>query len=239
MTDKPAKKSERTQALIMQAALELFGEQGYDATTMRQIAQRAGVSVGNSYYYFESKEQLIQAFYAEFALLTTSSVGPSVASIGPLDQRIVAAMNAWFELATPYHRFFEVFLRNAADFSSPNSPFSEASAIVRQKSYDAWKLVLSEATDAPSPEQLGPIYDRLPQILWLYALSIIAVWSQDPTPDGIRAKAILGRTVGPVTQAVRLAANPIATPFALQLLGLLDELTSLRETTEGDLGSTA
>jgi AcrR family transcriptional regulator len=56
-------KSEQTRAAILGTAMRLFQERGYDRTTMRAIAQEAGVSVGNAYYYFESKEFLIQGFY--------------------------------------------------------------------------------------------------------------------------------------------------------------------------------
>ena len=41
--------------------MRLFRENGYEATTMRAIAKEAGVATGNAYYYFGSKEELIQA----------------------------------------------------------------------------------------------------------------------------------------------------------------------------------
>jgi len=62
----PANRSDRgeqTRAAIAAAAQELFLERGYDKTTMRAVADRAGVSIGNAYYYFASKEHLVQAFY--------------------------------------------------------------------------------------------------------------------------------------------------------------------------------
>ena len=62
MTTKTTKGAE-TRARILEAALALFREKGYDATTMRGVAERAGVSLGNAYYYFESKEHLLHAFY--------------------------------------------------------------------------------------------------------------------------------------------------------------------------------
>ena len=58
--DQAETKSARTRSVIIDAALKLFRERGYDATTMRAIATEAGVSVGNAYYYFDSKEMLIQ-----------------------------------------------------------------------------------------------------------------------------------------------------------------------------------
>ena len=56
-------RAEQTMAAITEAALALFRERGYEAATMRTIAERAGVSTGNAYYYFGSKEELIQEFY--------------------------------------------------------------------------------------------------------------------------------------------------------------------------------
>ena len=63
MAEKRTAKAEQTRAGIVDAALRLFGAAGYDATTMRAIADEAGVSLGSAYYYFSGKEELIQAFY--------------------------------------------------------------------------------------------------------------------------------------------------------------------------------
>jgi AcrR family transcriptional regulator len=43
---------------ILKAALELFSRQGYGATTMRQIAEKAGTSLGNVYHHFRNKEEI-------------------------------------------------------------------------------------------------------------------------------------------------------------------------------------
>jgi AcrR family transcriptional regulator len=56
-------RGEATRQLILTTALRMFREQGYEKTTMRAVAAAAGVSVGNAYYYFASKEHLVQAFY--------------------------------------------------------------------------------------------------------------------------------------------------------------------------------
>jgi transposase-like protein len=45
-------KGEQTRRAIAEAALRLFREQGYEATTMRAIAKEAGVATGNAYYYW-------------------------------------------------------------------------------------------------------------------------------------------------------------------------------------------
>ncbi|WAP51748.1 TetR family transcriptional regulator [Arthrobacter sp. ATA002] len=56
-------KSEQTRRQLIESALSLFRTQGYAKTTMRSIAEAAGVSVGNAYYYFRSKDELVAELY--------------------------------------------------------------------------------------------------------------------------------------------------------------------------------
>jgi AcrR family transcriptional regulator len=48
-----------TRARIQQVALELFAEQGYEATSLREIAERLGVTKAALYYHFKSKEDIV------------------------------------------------------------------------------------------------------------------------------------------------------------------------------------
>ena len=55
----PASKSEKSRDSILSAAAKLFRRQGYSATTLRQIAAMAEIKAGSVYYYFDSKEQIL------------------------------------------------------------------------------------------------------------------------------------------------------------------------------------
>src|SRR5947207_13778872 len=59
------KKAAETERKILQAALDLFREEGFDDATMRAIAARAGVATGAAYYYFPSKDAIVLAFYEQ------------------------------------------------------------------------------------------------------------------------------------------------------------------------------
>lgn len=61
MPEETLTKGERTRLQIEEAALELFMEQGYHATSMRQIAERAGLALGGIYNHFASKEEIFAA----------------------------------------------------------------------------------------------------------------------------------------------------------------------------------
>jgi AcrR family transcriptional regulator len=64
MSDSPSK-GERTSQVIVEAAYSLFLEHGYHATSMRQIAHRAGLALGGIYNHFESKEQIFETVLRE------------------------------------------------------------------------------------------------------------------------------------------------------------------------------
>src|SRR5919198_906814 len=55
--------SEATRRHILETALALFRERGFEETTIRDIARRAGLSLGAAYYYFNSKEAIVGAYY--------------------------------------------------------------------------------------------------------------------------------------------------------------------------------
>ena len=61
----PLSKGERTSQAILEAAYSLFVEQGYHATSMRQIAQRAGVALGGIYNHFKCKEHIFDQVLLE------------------------------------------------------------------------------------------------------------------------------------------------------------------------------
>ena len=58
-------RAEDTRRKIYDAAMELFREKGFEQTTMRDIAAKAGVALGGAYYYYSSKDAIVLAFYRE------------------------------------------------------------------------------------------------------------------------------------------------------------------------------
>lgn len=60
MSESPPTKGKRTRQAIEEAAYNLFLEQGYSATSMRQIAEKAGIALGGIYNYFKGKDEIFQ-----------------------------------------------------------------------------------------------------------------------------------------------------------------------------------
>ena len=61
----PATKGERTRAALVEAGRKLFIRQGYHGTSMREIADEAGLALGGIYNHFSSKEEIFVAMLTE------------------------------------------------------------------------------------------------------------------------------------------------------------------------------
>ncbi|QYX77912.1 TetR family transcriptional regulator [Streptomyces akebiae] len=194
-------KSEQTRALILETALRLFQERGYDKTTMRAIAKEAGVSVGNAYYYFAGKEHLIQGFYDRIGAEHLAAVGPVLARETELEARIAGVLKAWLDVAEPYHEFAAQFFKNAADPDSPLSPFSPESQGPREESIAIHREVLA-GSRAKVPDELR---DVLPELMWLSLMGLVMYWVFDRSEGRARSYRLAERGARLTTRGVSLA----------------------------------
>lgn len=213
-------KGERTRLLILETALRLFFERGYEATTMRAVAKEAGVSLGNAYYYFASKENLIQAIYAQSHLEHLAASAPVLATERTLRGRLAGVMRAKVETLAPYHRFAGVLFKTAADPASPLNPFSEASRTVREQSMALFEEVLAGSKARPA-KSLRP---ELPRLLWTYHMGIILFWVHDRSPDCQASLRLAERTSELVSRLIELSALPPLRPLVRRVLETVADL---------------
>ena len=218
--DREPSKGERTKQRIVACALELFRERGYEATTMRMVADAAGVALGNAYYYFASKDQLLQAFYHEVHVAHVAASAPVLARERTLRDRLLGVMLAKLEVIEPYHRFSALMFRSAADPESPLNPFHAASADIRREGEQLFAEVLrGSRTSAPKA-----LAGELPNLMWTYSMGIVLYWIHDRSPGRARTRALIERSVNLVAASIKLAANPLLRPFQGKVLALVREL---------------
>jgi AcrR family transcriptional regulator len=80
---------------LVVAAVDLFAAQGYDATTVAQIAERAGVTKSTFFRYFSDKRELLVAGQETLSRLLAQGIGAAPAEATPLE-----AVAAGLELAS-------------------------------------------------------------------------------------------------------------------------------------------
>lgn len=226
-----AAKSEQTRTLILETALRLFQERGFDKTTMRAIAQEAGVSVGNAYYYFASKEHLVQGFYDRIAADHEAAVRPVLAGDKDLAVRIRDSLLTWLDVAEPYHRFAAQFFKNAADPESPLSPFSPDSVDARRAVISIHERVLYGSDTKTAPE-LAPL---LPHMMWLMHMGLVLYWVYDRSEGAAQSRRLVERTAPLAARAIALSRFRVLRPLARQAHDVIVEfMPGARDAMERD-----
>lgn len=221
-TDAKKSKGESTRTLILETALRLFRERGFEATTMRLIAEEAGVALGNAYYYFKSKDELVHAFYAR------TQVEQFAACIGPLSTerslkgRLVGTIRALLIVVAPYHKLFGSLFKIAADPESNLNPFSAETTTLREACIDQFRSVLTGA-DERIPDDLAA---ELPLLLWMYYMGLILFWIYDRSPGFARTHKLLDVSSDIITQLINLASMPLMVPMRQMIL---KAIASVRE----------
>lgn len=213
-------KGERTRALILETALRLFRDRGYEETSMRAIAEEAGVSVGNAYHYFDSKEHLVQAFYEQTHVEHLAACEALLAREKDLGARLRGVLLAKIDTAEPYHHLSALLFRTAADPKSPLNPFSSDSGPVRDAATDLMRRVL-EGSNTKVPEDLAA---EMPGLLWLFEMSIILFWIHDESKDRARTRRLIERSVPMLTKLISLASFPLMGSMRREVVELLAEL---------------
>ena len=198
MTTPRQGRGQATRRRIIDKALELFREHGYDGTTMRMIASEAGVSLGNAYYYFSSKEQLVLEFYDQLQSAHIARAEQVLAAETELEERLRGVVRAWVDEAAPYKEFAAKFFRHAADPNSPLSPFSPESRPVRESSIALMARVLDGAKVSPV------VKGDLPELLWVYLMGVVLFWVHDDSVGTTRTYALVDRSVPLVVKLVHL-----------------------------------
>lgn len=92
-------KAERTRAELLRAALELFDESGYDATTAAAIAERAGVSEMTFFRHFPSKDAVLIA--DPYDPLIAEAITAQPGHLSPLTAAIAGVADAWSSVPPP------------------------------------------------------------------------------------------------------------------------------------------
>lgn len=179
--DEPLPKRERTRATIRAVAIRSLREKGYDATTMRGIAAEAGLSVGNAYYHFPTKDHLVQELYVDVQHEHRAAALPLLDTTDDLTARIGLVVRTGLTNLRQYHAIAPQFLAAAVAPGSPINPLSSESSEARDLVLDLFRLAVGGARQKLPAD----LVEDLPTALWTGYLLLALFWTYD-TSDGQR-----------------------------------------------------
>lgn len=210
-------KAEETRAKILDTALRLFRERGFDRTTMRDVATEAGVATGAAYYYFRSKEELVMAFYLRTAEGARGEFAAALASTKDLRKRLRALIEIKLRQFEDHRSLLTALLKAGVDPRDPLSPFGRETAEVRDDAVQ-WFARAIDGADARVPKDVAPY---LPRLFWLYHMGIIYFWIIDESPGRRRTQKLLDGTLDLLMQLLRIASLPLMGPIRKRALNVV------------------
>ncbi len=214
-------KAELTRQLILNTALDLFARQGFAATTMREIAAAADVSVGLAYRYFDSKEALLLTLYQQMAAETDAAIDQLPA--GKVADRFVQTMVARLKQAAPYRETFRALFGAIMSADSDADLLGANAESMRQQAEDAFVALVRGSTDAPKAE-LVPDVGRL---LYGIHFAVILFWLRDRSDNQQATKQLLAF----IRDLLPWLLRGLSLPFATR------ELKRFLQITEGIFGT--
>ena len=198
---------------LYETAIRMISERGYEATTLREIAKDAHVSVGLLYRYFPSKQAVIIALYEE--LSRDFARQAAVMKPGKWRDRFLFALGTSLRALQPHRTtlraLIPVLIGDADD-----GVFAEGTAFSRVRVQQIFEDAVSGSTDAPK----APLAGALGRLLYLVHLAVLLWWLLDKTPKQRATDALVALT----DQLLPSAALTLRLPPIRRFVIAFDEL---------------
>ena len=203
-------KGQQTRQRILDTAINLFTEQGYDQTTMRHIATAAGCSLGLAYRYFSQKEDLAIALYGQLAHESQQESLP----LGTISERFHHVLMNKVQQMAPHDTTI------AALFGAAMKPDNNVK-IPGRDGYDdpmleVFRNVIFDATDVPRQA----LADSMVNVLYSVYILVTLFWLYDRSVDK-RATSFM---IDFVRDAFKIVRPMLLMPAIANSLARLSEL---------------
>jgi AcrR family transcriptional regulator len=181
-----AKEKDATRQRIVQAAVELFKNGGFDATTTRDIARRAGIATGTLFNYFQAKENIL-AHLVEQALTKARAAFAGQAIEADLEEEVFALVAAELRQLRPYRKFLAALLdTQLSPLMITNGDNSAASLRAPH---------LEVVTSIARKHGMAELSTFAAQIYWTLYTGVLAFWSADTSPKQEDTFALLDQSL--------------------------------------------
>lgn len=200
VTDAPLRErnKRRTRARIIDTAIRLIGERGFDGSTVEEIAADAEVGKGTIYNYFLTKEEIVVAFMADVERRAQEHLQRFSPASRPVEEALADFILYQFRLKEPYRKFIPIFIAEMFARGEEMRPYVES---------------IQQSVDAPIRDLFSELRERrlirpdieladLTMILKMLHFGLTIAWLNDRPP--------YRETRRLVRQAVRAFAQGLA-----------------------------
>lgn len=213
-------KGRLTRQHILATAVRLFMTQGYDATTMRDIATAAECSPGLTYRYFAQKEALVVALYEDLAAesLTFAS---NLAFMNMAERYHILMQHKMAQVKPHRAALMALFCALMQPDANPDlSIWGRNSQDSRDKMLDVFAVVVNGATDKLNE----PVASSMITLLYAFYILLMIFWSYDRTPDHRATKLMLDFMREALKIVRPMMLMPVITKAVVRLAGILAQV---------------
>ena len=193
----PAGRRDRNKAAIQQrivvAALTLFQAKGFDATTTKAIARKAGIAEGTVFNYFRTKEDIALYFFEQEVDHAIDAVrrSPRLRKAS-LDEKLFALIQSQLAYIAPYEGFIGTALVEALRPGSKLGFLSHRAQALRHR----YMAFVQELVEESVPDRGAlPASWWVPDAFWIYYLGALLFWLHDASPRKQNTLAFLDSTL--------------------------------------------
>jgi AcrR family transcriptional regulator len=147
------RRSRDTRDEILDVATDLFIELGYDKTSLREIAERVGVTKAALYYHFASKEEIFRTLLQPILDLQNDVM--TLLQQKPSLEQWADSLTTLVDWVLPRRRLFELFEHNQ------NAAREMAEKLIRETDFDQVHEAMHQRTNAVLTDESMPLADRV------------------------------------------------------------------------------
>jgi AcrR family transcriptional regulator len=193
---------EQTKQRILDVALAMFRGKGFRQTTMRDIAEAAGIALGTTYNYFSTKDHIALFFFEEALGRVLARHRRETAPEASLEERVFSLVALELEEVEPFREFLDVLVAQAAVPGSPLHPFGLDAERLKSRYLDHVAGMLREALDRGELPP-GGFESLILQAFWAFHLGILFFWLNDESPHKEDTWVVLDKSLRFILGALR------------------------------------
>lgn len=210
-------KGTATRQKLFDTSLALFRTKGFEATTMRDVATAAGVSLGAAYHYFEGKDAIVAEYYDEMQSIHADRVRSELPRAKSLADRLKLAFHTKLDILGSDRPLMGALLRYTGE---PSHPLSFLGKGTRDIQFRSMAVFADAVGDEPMPDDVRAL---VPVLLWAMHMGVLLYFLYDESPQQRRTRALVDRGIDLFVGSLRLAKLPPLRPIRTRVRAMLDE----------------
>ncbi len=215
-------RGKQSRAAILANALRLFRTKGFDNTKMREIATEAGAALGAAYYYFPSKEAIVQAYYETVQCEHEQRVRSALSEPRTkVRDRLGLVFHSKLDILRDDRKLLGTIFRYTGEPDHPLSVLGPTTRDSRTQSIAIFALALG---DENLPKD---IREFLPTALWALHMGILIFFIYDNSPEQQRTRKLTDGALDLVVGLLSIFKSSLLKPVRGKLLALLRDVDLL------------